>query len=235
MLELDVGNTRLKWRYLNDLGQNQVTGVARSFEFLECGYVPQRVRVSCVRGQAFRAHLGSVIESRWGLVPEFAESHAVCAGLISAYEQPQRLGVDRWLAMLAARERAKGAFCVVDAGSALTLDFVDSSGQHLGGYIVPGLNLQKSTLLQNTAIRIPEFTVKAQLCPGRSTEAAIHNGVVTMAISWIIDEYGKRLDEGELFITGGDAELVAGYLQNKSISCSLVSELVLDGLRVALP
>ena len=239
MLEIDVGNTRLKWRLLNEDGNALRSGTellkTEPFAFLQVEPLPKRVRVSCVRGEEFRQLLVKLIGDQWGLLPEFAESKASGMGLMNAYEHPQRLGVDRWLAMLAARQITNGAFCVVDAGSALTMDFVDSAGQHLGGYIVPGLNLQKSSLLQNTAIRIPEFAVKAQLCPGRNTESAIHNGVVSMSVSWIIDEYRKRLKCAELILTGGDAPLIAGYLQNESISCRLVPDLVMDGLRVALP
>lgn len=239
MLELDIGNTRIKWRRLDALRNSVACGIESGkqsvFEFLATQEAPQRVRVSCVRDQGFRSELAIAIESRWGLVPEFAESLASHGGLSNAYLNPERLGVDRWLAMLAAKELAGGKFCVIDAGSALTLDFVDAGGQHLGGYIVPGLALQKASLLQNTAIRIPAFAVKAELAPGRSTEAAIHNGIMGMTISWIVDECLEYIQGGELFITGGDALLIAGYLQNKAISCSVVPELVMDGLNIALP
>lgn len=239
MLELDVGNTRIKWRRLGPQGTSVASGVEAGkdgvFEFLAQEGVPSRVRISCVRDQAFRSELASAIESCWGLVPEFAESVASYAGLSNAYAIPEKLGVDRWLAMLAAQEIASGKFCVLDAGSALTLDFVEEGGRHLGGYIVPGLSMQKKVLLQNTAIRIPEFESGAQLVPGRSTEAAILNGVMSMAISWIVEERHEHLGGSELFLTGGDALLLMGYLQKKEISCSLVPELVMDGLSIALP
>jgi len=239
MLELDVGNTRIKWRRLGSQGESVASGIEAGkggvFEFLAETSAPSRVRISCVRDQVFRAELVSAIESCWGLVPEFAESLAGYAGLSNAYVMPERLGVDRWLAMLAAKELASGKFCVLDAGSALTLDFVEAGGRHLGGYIVPGLSMQKRVLLQNTAIRIPEFDASAELAPGRSTEAAILNGVMGMAVAWIAEECRDHLGGGELFVTGGDALLLMGYLQKKGISCSLVPELVMDGLSIALP
>ncbi len=239
MLELDAGNTRLKWRSLDERGQHQAAGVVLervlSLDFLAKQLAPSRVRISCVRDQEYREQLAAMVASRWGVMPEFAETQASHAGLLIAYAEPRRLGVDRWLAMLAAKQLAHGSFCVVDAGSALTLDFVDGAGQHLGGYIVPGLSLQRKSLLENTAIRMPDFSAEAQLCPGRSTESAIHNGILGMAVAWIVEEYREHIKDGHLYLTGGDGHVIAAHLQNQSISCSLVPELVMDGLRVALP
>ncbi len=239
MLELDVGNTRMKWRFIGAQGQDDLAGVvlgrSLSLDFLPEQLTPQRVRISCVRDHEYQVQLSAAVESRWSVVPEFAETKVNHAGLVVAYAEPKRLGVDRWLAMLAAQELASGRFCVVDAGSALTVDFVASTGRHLGGYIVPGLALQKKSLLENTAIRIPEFSMQAQLCPGSSTESAIHNGILGMTVAWIVEECRERLEGGQLYLTGGDAPVIAAHLQNKAISCSLVPELVMDGLRLALP
>ena len=110
-----------------------------------------RVRVACVANQTITRRIDDWVAQQWQLVPEYAHTQAYYQGLTVAYQDERRLGVDRWLAMLAARQAAAGqGVCVVDCGSALTLDVVDHEGRHLGGYIVPGLAMMESALLNNT-------------------------------------------------------------------------------------
>ena len=70
--------------------------------------------------------------------------------MTSGYRDPERLGVDRWLALIAARERSKQPTVIVDAGSACTIDLLDSEGRHLGGYILPGLTAMGEALVRGT-------------------------------------------------------------------------------------
>jgi len=80
------------------------------------------------------------------------EGTGTLLGVINAYATPNILGIDRWLAAVEAYHCASGTACAVfDLGTAITMDVVDASGQHLGGYIVPGLSLMRESLLKNTA------------------------------------------------------------------------------------
>src|SRR5699024_1677202 len=72
-------------------------------------------------------------------------------GVKTKYRYPERLGADRWAAAVGAYAASKKAVCVVDCGSAITFDAVDSAGRHLGGLIVPGWNLMRSALHLGTA------------------------------------------------------------------------------------
>ena len=89
----------------------------------------------------------------------------------------ERMGVDRWLAILGANRRLPGRFAVVDAGSALTIDIVADSGHHEGGYIIPGLELMERALLLDTDRVRFEEEAGYELRPGRSTAEAVRHGI----------------------------------------------------------
>ena len=240
ILELDAGNTRLKWRSVDAQGEVRARGVQGyegAFEELaEQLGVPQRVRVACVRDALFKEQLQARVRANWGLEAEFATSSLRAAGVITAYAEPQNLGVDRWLTMLAAKARGKGACCIVDAGSALTVDLLRADGQHLGGYIVPGLAMQRGSLLKGTAIRLPEPAVWEKTSPGSSTGSAIHNGILSMTVAWLISLSEPVLRSGgTLYLTGGDAQLLSAQLEMRSVPHELAPDLVLEGLSAALP
>ena len=240
ILELDVGNTRLKWRSVDTQGGLLARGVQGSedaFDGLakQLG-APQRVRVACVRDALFKEQLQARIRASWGLEAEFAKSSLQAAGVITAYAKPENLGVDRWLTMLAAKARGKGACCIVDAGSALTVDLLRADGQHLGGYIVPGLAMQRASLLKGTAIRLSEPPVWEKTFPGSSTGAAIHNGILSMTVAWLISLSESVLKSGgTLYLTGGDAHLFSAQLELRSVPHEVAPDLVLEGLSAALP
>ena len=83
------------------------------------------------------------------IVFHWAEPHR--GGLVNAYTETDRMGADRWHAMYAAWQADAGGFAVVDAGSAITIDYVADSGKHLGGYILPGKQMMLRSLRQDAA------------------------------------------------------------------------------------
>ena len=95
--------------------------------------------------------LSDWLQSHFGIAPEFARTARFAAGVTCGYEDPSRLGVDRWLAMLAARQLSNRPFIVFGLGTAGTADFVDGDGVHKGGFIVPGLRLMTEALFAGTA------------------------------------------------------------------------------------
>jgi type III pantothenate kinase len=255
LLELDAGNTRVKWR-LSTLGaagagsriaSGAVPGrepeavLAQLLSELEAALAPaggvavslQRILVSSVRDAEFRAVCAALLERCFGTTVEFAAAQEQCAGLRSGYREPLRLGVDRWLAMLAAFSTAQAACCILDCGTTITLDVVRADGQHLGGYIVPGLMLMREAL----AARSPALVNPALLpatAPGQDTAEAIAHGSLAMALGFVRDQ--QRLLQQQLgavrwYCCGGDAPLLLPQLD---WDCRLEPDLVLDGLRLAL-
>lgn len=245
ILDIDVGNSSLKWRLSRRDGNVVSRGRCADEAGLEClelvggGDEPlERIRVGSVRGETFASSLRDITQKRWQLSPEFAIPAALCAGVTNAYPVPQALGVDRWLAILAAFHDCRTACCVLDAGSAATFDVLAESGQHLGGYIVPGLAMQKRSLLQGTAMRLShQDQWPHTLRPGTETDLAVHGGIVSMLVDWVQCEYQAAATGADsvLYLTGGDAVHLSGHLTRRGIVHELVPDLVLDGLACALP
>lgn len=250
ILLLDIGNTRIKWAQLLDaaLTPQQALlhkGVSRQ-EWLDKlfreRFRPARVLVASVAGEEMTALIRSESLRKWQVEPEFAASTAVAGGVTNAYSDASALGVDRWLAVLAAHELGSAA-CVIDAGTAVTIDVVDGRGLHLGGLIVPGIDMMMNALLDRTS----EIAQKARKRPGSartdataavqifatSTGAAVANGaLVTLAAAAdraaaeAVRQCGAST---RVLITGGDAERLARAMQTRS---EIIPDLVLRGLAV---
>ena len=216
-LWLDIGNTRLKyWITENDQiiehaaelhlqsPAELLLGLIQHFKSLDL----HQVGVSSVQDKKNNERIQKIL--KFLDVPvSFAKVHAEYAGLRCAYEDTSKFGVDRWLQMLAVVNNPEQKYCVVSCGTALTIDLTDGL-QHLGGYILPNLYLQRDSLIQNTkGIKIPDATFD-ELSPGRNTIDAVHHGILLSLVSTIekvLDKYPSQL-----ILTGGDAPLFAKYL-----------------------
>ena len=181
-LQLDIGNTSAKWRLVNgsqviSRGDYQSNDESSQQRLLNCCESLDHILISSVTTTASELLLSRLLENQWGIAPWFARSESRTGGLINSYEEPSRMGVDRWLAMLAGREQKKGRLCVIDGGSALTIDIVGANGRHEGGYIIPGAALMERALLLDTdRVRFDE-EVGYGLSPGTSTAHAVRHGV----------------------------------------------------------
>ena len=237
MLEFDLGNTRMKWRLLNSAGQRVAGGSASGQAFV----YPWRdapgwaetggARVSSVASAAVNQRLRDQL-SEDGIAPiRFAAAQAACGPVTAGYREPERMGVDRWLAVVAAWQRCQAPVLVVDAGSALTLDMVDASAQHLGGWIVPGLELMRSSLLSGTAgIRLPQLAATSAVRSGRDTGEAVGFGTVAMMQDFVAARFAAFAavhQDARLVLTGGDAGLFEQIAVDAVVR---VPELVMDGL-----
>jgi type III pantothenate kinase len=237
ILDLDIGNTRVKWRMRHASGAIGEHGACLLDELLGgAAAIPSglidRIRAACVRGPAVEQQI-----TKWG--QGFCrQAVQFAAGVTNAYARPETLGVDRWLAILAAWNLEQSAVCVISCGSAITLDLVDAGGRHLGGLIAPGLAMMKRSLLADTdRVRFDPADAAAglHLLPGRSTQACVAAGVATAAVGLInqaCTEYRRLCPDLKAFITGGDAERIAPFLVPPA---SHRPGLVFDGLQLALP
>ncbi|MCY4656970.1 MAG: type III pantothenate kinase [Gammaproteobacteria bacterium] len=224
-LDMDIGNRRLKWRC------GEVSGFSTQAELPQLEHSVSRVRISCVRGN--EEELSQRCRERFKCTPEFARSSSELKGVMNGYDNPTQLGVDRWLAIVAAWNACKSNCIVVDAGTALTVDFVKTNGQHKGGFIVPGLSTMKEQLAQSTAgVQVQYLENPDTLEFGSNTRNAVHNGAVLMCVSMIDAVFNRHASEKpEVFLTGGDAEVIQQHLKFPSI---LKPSLVFEGLELAL-
>lgn len=246
ILDLDAGNSRIKWRMSSSTGHveqgtfvvAQPASAASALVeqlLLEVTVAPQRIRVSSVRGEAFTTQFSSAASRQWRVEPEFATVTHEAAGVRNAYENPASMGVDRWLALLAAFHQAGGSCCVLDCGSAMTFDWADDAGRHRGGYIVPGLTLMGQSLAGKTPALAVPLSPWGETAPGTSTATAIGNGILLMAAGFAARCREQVLPESpdcRWFLTGGDAQVLSAQL---SWTHELSANLVLDGLALALP
>ena len=237
-LFLDIGNTAMKWRLYSPGKPRMQGGQAHRRDWTSlvdelaqlCGGHVRELWVASVAGREGDQLLEKELLRALGARPRFYYSPAAGAGVVNAYADPARLGVDRWLAMVEVWHRT-GAAVIVDCGSALTLDAVDGNGQHLGGYIVPGLAMLRGSLFQGTAqVRVTDSS-PAALGLGCSTSAGVENGVLRMSVAFVTDvvvELRKTLsDTCPVFITGGDAAVLQPHL---GFAAQAEPDLVLDGL-----
>ncbi|MCB1672455.1 MAG: type III pantothenate kinase [Gammaproteobacteria bacterium] len=244
ILELDIGNSRIKWRLLDSAGRTQSTGIAEQpkqlLDVTLAGQAIQRVRVSCVRPGELLSELTRDLAETRGIAVEIARVQRHCQGVTVAYQDLSRLGVDRWLTLLAAFRSSGGAAIIVDCGTAVTVDLLDDHGNHQGGYIVPGLKLGPAALTRDTAIRL-SATPQWGLEPGNSTEEAIYHGALIMLTALlekvVSRELGRLTTEQSpaVILTGGDAALIGRYLNLGQTTIQQMPELVFDGLGIALP
>jgi len=234
-LQLDVGNSSAKWRLVDE---GRITARGRCVPgdevslqaLLDCTPAPDQIWISSVAGEAAEAELESTLGKRWEARPWFARTEAVTGELKNSYQEPSRMGVDRWLAMLGAYSRKRGRLCVVDAGSALTIDLIDAGGRHEGGYIIPGPELMERALLLDTDRVRFEEEVGYGLDPGVSTAEAVRHGIaVAQAGSVALVLARADVEPSSLFFCGGGGEPLMRLLGKGG---EFVPDLVFEGLQV---
>lgn len=227
MLLLDIGNSRIKWAVsdggaLSGLGAVEHRGdPAGAFNSLDWPKA-EAVWVAHVTGAEHEARLAQRIEARYGLAPQFARSAAQRDGLRVAYAEPQRLGVDRFLMMLALWRERRGAFCVAAAGTALTFDAVDADGRHLGGLIAAGLETHQRSVLGATRFTVRPTPQSYTGGLGQDTEGCVREAALHACLGLI--ERASRHREGAKVICGGDAPTLLPHLPGWEHRPNLVLE-----------
>ena len=238
ILLADAGNSRIKWA-IWDAGDFRQRGQASHGEEGWTALVerqwcdlprPVRVVIVSVAGHDARASVTKWINRHWGIEAEFVVSTAAACGIRNSYVEPERMGADRWVAMIAARALTNQACYVVDCGTAVTIDALAADGQHLGGVIIPGMRLMREALYRETR-QIPPEMGEARLF-GQSTRDCVWGGAV-YAIAAAIDGITARMSaaygSGLRLLTGGDAETVLPCLQGEY---RWEPDLIFTGLRV---
>jgi len=252
VLLVDMGNTSIRWGWLDKAqvrpGQETLPALqdpgsalhrAHALEELldECWSglpVPDQVWLASVAPDELSRAVTTWIDRQWACKTHQATSQSESDGVCNAYTEPQRLGVDRWLSLLATRRHTDKPCCVIDCGSAITFDVLMSSGQHRGGHILPGLQMMRDTLYQQasgvTFTRAADDTLTLFTS---NTEDAVAAGSLYAVVAYIervVNDLEQELAETtKCLITGGDA----GTLQSLvSIDVEFCPNLVLQGLAV---
>lgn len=243
-LLVDLGNSRVKWAWLENgvLGAPGGTthgGFADAAAALgRSGKRPDEVLLASVAAPALTQAVIEHLTALWPVPLRRARTAASGGGVRNGYREPAQLGVDRWLAMLAAHGRYGTAVCVVDAGTALTIDMVGADGLHAGGLILPGRALMRSALLQDTggiaaAADLGDGVAAADGLLGRDTENCVRLAALRASACLVADcmEAWPAPAAGTLVITGGEAPALIGALSRPAEHRPL---LVLEGLALTL-
>jgi len=234
ILVLDLGNSRCKWA-IDTVGLASSGALAYGSDFereLENGLGtlprPQQVAAVCVAVPAHLQTLAQWVQGRWGITLQHVVTRAAQLGVTNTYKDPASLGADRWAALVATRARMSGAACVVDCGTALTIDALDQHGVYRGGVILPGLTMMRTALLRTQGVR--DVLGHAGSTLALSTADGVAAGILfglAGAIDRILDEQAALLnDKPQILITGGDAPLLLALLQHVVQS---TPDLVLEG------
>lgn len=260
LLLIDIGNSRVKWAWVTNgrMGRQRAASYAdwqvqdyarrvigRSWTAVRKrpargrakDRLCDRIVVSSVAGDRIDRMLLAAARTTGAPRPVFVVSKRRCAGVVTSYLEPWRLGVDRLVGVIAARHLAASrASCVVNAGTAITIDLVDAFGRHRGGAIVPGPALMvASLLLQTSGIRrrAQGGGRGVRRLFARTTRTAVAQGA-RYACAAVIDrailEAKKALGRRPVvFLTGGAAATLEPLVR---APCRSVPDLVLIGLAV---
>jgi type III pantothenate kinase len=215
-LLIDLGNSRAKWLWArgrtidsDSSGRGDMAALAeacRAGDALQ----PDAVLISSVASPARTGEVRELCLGCWGVEARLLRAEARQGGVRNGYAEPGRLGVDRWLAIVGAVERYGAPLVVWDLGTATTLDAVDASGQHLGGWILPGPSAMLDALRNGTQLRVPpDLRGAGPIRPGRSTAECIARGVLAAqagALAQLMQNVSRHAEaEPLLVVTGGAA------------------------------
>ena len=238
-LLIDVGNTRIKWRLVDseyDSSEVSHYGLLEDLSRFIKTITTHKIRVLLAAVNQTDDLKKLLADNNFKEVV-IVHSKLAQAGLRNSYANPERMGVDRWLAMIAAfaevtREHKVQGIIVVDAGSALTIDIVSASGEHLGGYIVPGLLMAQQALYANTERVIQYNEASADSAQydkykklGNNTIQCVEYGVINQMLA-LVKQVKDEYINYQVFFTGGDGELLAESLKAGTVD----RDLVLKGL-----
>jgi type III pantothenate kinase len=239
ILLLDLGNTRLKFAML-EAGEFIHRGafawdadIAAELAALWKNWPrPERIVGASVVDAAREDVVDVAARAHFALAVQWLRTPASACGVRSAYAEPQRLGVDRFLAMVDAFAAGRAPCVLASVGTALTLDALDADGRHLGGLIAPGPWLMQQSVLGATA-QVRPMRPGEVLDIADNTADALASGCWQAAAA-LVERFVVRMDGAlgghpTLTLGGGDAEVLAPMLGRPA---TLVPDAVLRGLAV---
>ena len=240
-LLVDIGNTNLKWCWLKH-GERSKTFFAphrerSGSELLDESWygskVVSQVLIANVSVPQLNEEVSAWVAKRWGCPVHVLKSERFFSGVTNAYRDPQQLGVDRWLTLLAAHREYPGDNCIVDCGTAITIDLLHGGGEHQGGLILPGFTLMRNALLDKT--HIPRVDGDPETIPvlARDTQSAVASASLYAAVALVgyVLNYAKARvgSVPRLLLTGSDAERLRSGLGTDAIQDA---ELIMKGLTI---
>ena len=255
-LLFDVGNTRLKWAavestqkpserqkklwaYSGSINTKSLSSPELRAELSD--YIaktlpkPDAIGFSCVAGQGAIENLKSLFPQWSDIEWKEITGASTFQGMRTLYQDPSKLGSDRWAAVIGARALSSVNTLVVNAGTATTIDLLGANGVHYGGWILPGITLMAQTLSSNTANlpNVEKIESLSTLKPALTTDEGIEQGIFACQVGAIsiAEQYAKNnnIQIDLVVLTGGNANLIGAHLEKQS--CVVTEpQLALKGL-----
>lgn len=252
LLTIDAGNTRTKWAIFNALGEITQHAVCLNSEVDSADLSPALLGYNCavisnVAGEQHAMHVAEKL-SPYNLPVHWVKASPQACHVINRYTKPETLGTDRWAALIAAWDIKHAPCVVVNAGTAVTIDALNSGkinheqyGEFIGGLILPGLTLMQQSLgiataqLPKTDAEKSSATLRLEDIFAKNTVDVIYNGAlhaIVGAIRQMIDALTQRSQQApSIIISGGNAsvikEMLTRHVTNQTI---IVDNLVCQGL-----
>lgn len=212
VLLIDIGNTRIKYSLLSEVENDPHTceTLDSLFSFIDSLKIISHVYVASVRKEEWVDEISTRCKLRnITFVEKHTEKEAF--GIKNSYANEQKMGVDRWLAMVCAAEKTKKAFFVMDVGTAITVDFV-VNGQHLGGWIVPGFKVMRDALVSSTKKVYANDEIPSTFGVGTDTEDCVasgcHAALYGVYLS-AVDYISSKQTDFDVILGGGDKKVFA--------------------------
>jgi type III pantothenate kinase len=217
-LIIDIGNTRIKTAVFED--SKLIHNESITNESFVSGVIAIIKKHQCTN--AIISSVGSINKS------QIAKLHAEInlieldfntkVPFVNKYSTPKTLGVDRIaLVSSAIATYPNKNVLIIDAGTCITYDFVNSEGNYYGGAISPGLQMRYKALNVFTE-KLPLLELsEIVILVGNSTEKSIHSGVINGVINeidGIINQYRKKNADLTVVLTGGDVNFLSNKLKN---------------------
>lgn len=232
---IDIGNTRTKYCIVNDGKKNLQQAISNdsfSTDFLDANFTAvSRMIVASVSEQQLTEDLSCWCDRR-KITYQRVVSEAQKNKVITAYQVPTQLGVDRWLTLIGAAEIFPNKnVLIIDAGTATTVDLLAANGQHQGGWILAGIETLITSVLATTTQVHANDKEQESLAFGKNTSENVHNaawaatvGAVNQAI-YQAQKYGFTVDE--VIFTGGNGATLSTLIAGRS---QVIEGLVFTGL-----
>jgi len=229
-LIIDIGNTLTKIALVNSGEVISIDRVERISEEIlnqiKKKYSPTQAIISAV-GHYDKELYKSLKKN----IPVLEFDHNTKVPIKNLYQTPKTLGLDRLAAAVGATTLyPKTNILVIDCGTAITFDLINSKHEYLGGAISPGIRLRFEALHSHTD-KLPLLKMESNYpLIGQTTKDSILSGVLNGVVGEV-DIYIQRIKQEypdvKVLITGGDANFFVDKLKN---SIFVVQNLVITGL-----
>ncbi|WP_340678206.1 type III pantothenate kinase [Paraglaciecola sp.] len=215
-LLIDIGNSRIKYALVYAGRADFIVQYCMQIAELEPAIIrAQKVLVASV-GKGLLVEELQTLCQQHQIECHSMQTQAQQFGISCAYEQFANLGVDRWLAILAARTITSEPVAIVDLGTANTCDIIINN-QHIGGWIAPGFSVMKHSLLANTQKVFADNSLPANVVLGTSTPECVNHGCLAAVQGLVMMaelQLKKHAETYQILITGGDQHLITELKQS---------------------